>query len=61
MMLPLPSRPFRQQLGLGQVRLDSLLRFIHVLMTDNRQEVQAKQLFFCNLTESDLRSDSPVV
>ena len=21
----------------------------------------AKQLFFCNLTESDLRSDSPVV
>ena len=22
---------------------------------------QAKQLFFCNLTESDLRSDSPVV
>ena len=40
MMLPLPSRPFRQQLGLGQVRLDSLLRFIHVLMTDNRQEVQ---------------------
>ena len=40
MMLPLPSRPFRQQLGLGQVRLDSLLRFIHVLITDNRQEVQ---------------------
>ncbi len=40
MMLPLPSRPFRQQLGLGQVRLDSLLRFIHVLMIDNRQEVQ---------------------
>ena len=36
MMLPLPSRPFRQQLGLGQVRLDSLLRFIHVLATDNR-------------------------
>ena len=23
--------------------------------------LQAKQLFFCNLTESDLRSDSPVV
>ncbi len=23
--------------------------------------VMAKQLFFCNLTESDLRSDSPVV
>ena len=23
--------------------------------------VEAKQLFFCNLTESDLRSDSPVV
>ena len=22
---------------------------------------EAKQLFFCNLTESDLRSDSPVV
>ena len=22
---------------------------------------RAKQLFFCNLTESDLRSDSPVV
>ena len=40
MMLPLPSRPFRQQSGLGQVRLDSLLRFIHVSMTDNRQEVQ---------------------
>ena len=31
---------FRQQLGLGQVRLDSLLRFKHVLMTDNRQKVQ---------------------
>ena len=25
------------------------------------QLVRAKQLFFCNLTESDLRSDSPVV
>ena len=24
-------------------------------------EARAKQLFFCNLTESDLRSDSPVV
>ena len=24
-------------------------------------EKKAKQLFFCNLTESDLRSDSPVV
>ncbi len=27
-MLPLPSCPFWQQLGLGQVRVDSLLRFI---------------------------------
>ena len=26
-----------------------------------RAEKMAKQLFFCNLTESDLRSDSPVV
>ena len=25
------------------------------------REFRAKQLFFCNLTESDLRSDSPVV
>ena len=25
------------------------------------QLLAAKQLFFCNLTESDLRSDSPVV
>ena len=24
-------------------------------------KTRAKQLFFCNLTESDLRSDSPVV
>ena len=24
-------------------------------------QAAAKQLFFCNLTESDLRSDSPVV
>ena len=28
---------------------------------DKHGEVMAKQLFFCNLTESDLRSDSPVV
>ena len=33
-----------------------------VMFTDGVTETQqAKQLFFCNLTESDLRSDSPVV
>ena len=41
MMLPLPSRPSRQQLELGQVRLDSLLRFIHVLMAEKAEEIQA--------------------
>ena len=30
MMLPFPDCPLKQQLGLGQVRVDCLLRFIHV-------------------------------
>ena len=29
-MLPFPDCPLKQQLGLGQVRVDCLLRFIHV-------------------------------
>ncbi len=40
MMLPLPSRPFRQQSGLGQQRDRLLLRFIHVLMTEKPEEIQ---------------------
>ena len=31
------------------------------LLPDETVISAAKQLFFCNLTESDLRSDSPVV
>ena len=33
----------------------------HVVEVETDQGIRAKQLFFCNLTESDLRSDSPVV
>ena len=40
-MLPLSGCPLKQQLGLVQVRVGSLLRFIHVLMTENDQEIQA--------------------
>ena len=29
-MLPFPDCPLKEQSGLGQVRVDSLLRFIHV-------------------------------
>ena len=32
-----------------------------MLRSRDLEELEAKQLFFCNLTESDLRSDSPVV
>ena len=37
--------------------------FVHCTHTHSgaRGPYRAKQLFFCNLTESDLRSDSPVV
>ena len=42
MMLPFPGCPLNGQLGLGQVRVDSLLRFIHVLMTENNPEIQVE-------------------
>ena len=42
-----------------QLRTDPMLA-VAVNKADPLGE-RAKQLFFCNLTESDLRSDSPVV
>ena len=37
-MLPLQDCPFKQQLGLGQARVDSLLRFIHVCCQKTSRE-----------------------
>ena len=43
---------------LGKLSVEAIK---YLRLTVLRLETTAKQLFFCNLTESDLRSDSPVV
>ena len=43
------------RLSVFQIRRNQVIAAIAYLC------IGAKQLFFCNLTESDLRSDSPVV
>ena len=53
-------RVARLQLVQRQMKLhDEFHRYANLLA--GAEPLPAKQLFFCNLTESDLRSDSPVV
>ena len=40
MILPVPAWPLKEQSGFGQQRDLLLLRFIHLLMTENNQEIQ---------------------
>ena len=40
MILPVPAWPLKEQSGFGQQQDRLLLGFIHVLMTENNQEIQ---------------------